>query len=184
MCASSQVDGGLEANLGTVDLRARVRKLEFEICIPVGMHWRLTRFTIRMLDSIADRVLGNDGKPEHQRTGRRGEEEAYFQLRKRGYVMVARNYRSPRRRGEIDLIGWEGDVLCFVEVKTRTSHDVKPAEAAVDRDKQYELRGVAREYLRHLPPNLNWRFDVASVYLESPAQEANFELFKNAFPVT
>jgi putative endonuclease len=98
--------------------------------------------------------------------------------------MVARNYRSPRRRGEIDLIGWDGDVLCFIEVKTRTSHDVKPAEAAVDGDKQYDLRGVAREYLRRLPPDLNCRFDVASVYFESPARAVRFELFKNAFPVT
>lgn len=96
------------------------------------MLWRLTRFTIRVLDRIADRVLGEGGRPEHQKTGRRGEEEAYFHLRKLGYVMVARNYRSPRRRGEIDLVGWDGDVLCFVEVKTRTTHDVKPAEAAVN----------------------------------------------------
>lgn len=98
-----------------------------------------------MLDRIGDRTLGKDGEAEHQRIGRRGEEEAYFRLRKLGYMMVARNYRSPRRRGEIDLIGWDGDVLCFVEVKTRTTRDVKPAEAAVDHDKQYELRGVARE---------------------------------------
>jgi putative endonuclease len=148
------------------------------------MLWRLTRFTIRALDRIADRVLGNEGRPEHQRTGRRGEEEAYFRLRELGYVMVARNYRSPRRRGEIDLIGWDGDVLCFVEVKTRTSHDVKPAEAAVNHDKQYELRAVAREYLRRLPSEQNWRFDVASVYFENAAGHARFELFKNAFPVT
>jgi putative endonuclease len=148
------------------------------------MLWRLTRFAVRFLDRIADRMLGDDGRPEHQKTGRRGEEEAYFQLRKVGYVMVARNYRSPRRRGEIDLIGWDGDVLCFVEVKTRTTRDVKPAEAAVNHDKQYELRAMAREYLRHLPPDLNWRFDVASVYFENAADDACFELFKNAFPVT
>ena len=148
------------------------------------MLWRLTRFTIRALDRIADRVLGNEGRPEHQRTGRRGEEEAYFRLRELGYVMVARNYRSPRRRGEIDLIGWDGGVLCFVEVKTRTSHDVKPAEAAVNRHKQYELRAVAREYLRRLLSEQNWRFDMASVYFENAAGHVRFELFKNAFPVT
>ena len=93
------------------------------------MLWCLTKFTIRLLDRIADRRLGDDGHAEHQKTGRRGEEEAYFRLRKLGYLTVARNYRSPRRRGEIDLIGWDGDVLCFVEVKTRTTHDLKPAEA-------------------------------------------------------
>jgi putative endonuclease len=66
-------------------------------------------------------ILAPDDRPAHQQTGRRGEEAAYFFLRKLGYVMVARNYRTPRRRGEIDLIGWDDDVLCFVEVKTRTS---------------------------------------------------------------
>jgi len=112
---------------------------------------RLTQFTVRSLDRLAARVLPADDRPEHQRTGRRGEEEAYFWLRRQGYVVVARNSRSPRRRGEIDLVGWDGDVLCFIEVKTRTSHDVKPAEAAVDHEKRKELRGVAREYLRRLP---------------------------------
>ena len=74
--------------------------------------------------------------PEHQRLGRRGEEDAYFYLRRNGYVMVARNFRTPLHRGEIDLIAWKKDVLCFIEVKSRTSRDVKPAEAAVDRDKE------------------------------------------------
>jgi hypothetical protein len=65
--------------------------------------------------------------------------------------MVARNFRSPNRRGEIDLIAWHNDILCFVEVKTRTTHDMKPAEAAVDREKRRDLLAVAREYLRHMP---------------------------------
>ena len=80
------------------------------------------------------------------------EEDAYFHLRGLGYFVVARNYRSPRRPGEIDLIAWDADVLCFIEVKTRTSHDVKPAEAAVDRAKQHEIAGVAHQYLRRMPP--------------------------------
>ncbi len=87
---------------------------------------RLTRFVIRMLDRFVRRSH-SDESPEHLRTGSRGEEDAYFELRKLGYVMVARNFRSPRCHGEIDLIGWEGDVLCFIEVKTRKSHEVKTA---------------------------------------------------------
>lgn len=144
----------------------------------------LTQLVVRSLDRLAERLIDNNGRPEHQRTGRRGEEEAYFRLRKLGYVMVARNYRSPRRRGEIDLIGWDGDVLCFIEVKTRTSHDVKPAEAAVDREKRREIQGVAREYLRRLPADLLHRFDVVSVYFEKLSGPVRIELFKNAFPVT
>jgi putative endonuclease len=145
---------------------------------------RLTHSTVRLLDRILDHRAAWKDVPSHQLTGRRGEEEAYFYLRKHGYVMVARNYRSPRRRGEIDLIGWEGDVLCFIEVKTRTSHEVKPAEAAVNRDKQRELCGVAHEYLRHLPAAPAWRFDVVTVYYDRQSRKPDIELFKNAFPVS
>ena len=116
-----------------------------------------------------------------QRTGRQGEEEAYFHLRGLGYIITARNYRSARRRGEIDLIGWDEGTLCFIEVKTRTTHDVKPAEAAVDRDKRRELRGMAHEYLRRFPAETAWRFDVLSVYHEANAASPRFELFRNAF---
>lgn len=144
---------------------------------------RLTQAVIRSLDWLANQTLPADQYPEHQRTGRRGEEDAYFYLRRRGYIMVARNFRSPHHRGEIDLIGWEKDVLCFIEVKTRTTRDVKPAEAAVDRDKQRALKAVARDYLRHLPHSCQWRFDVLSVYYESQASQPTFELFQNAFPV-
>jgi putative endonuclease len=147
------------------------------------MSGRLTHATIRALDWIATRTLLSEKIPDHQRTGRRGEEDAYFYLRRRGYVMVARNFRSPHRRGEIDLIGWDKDVLCFIEVKTRTTRDVKPAEAAVDRDKQRALARVARDYLRHLPLSCQWRFDVVSVYYVEQPSQPQFELFQNAFPV-
>jgi putative endonuclease len=143
-----------------------------------------TRALVRSLDWIAHRTLAPEHIPEHQRTGRRGEEEAYFYLRKLGYIMVAQNFRSPRRRGEIDLIGWDRDTLCFIEVKTRTSHDVKPAEAAVDRNKQKDLAWVARDYLRHAPPSCQWRFDVVTVYYEKQACQPQIELFKNAFSVS
>ena len=98
--------------------------------------------------------------------------------------MVARNFRSPNRRGEIDLIGWDKDVLCFIEVKTRTTRDVKPAEAAVDRDKQRNLTVVGREYLRHLALSCQWRFDVVSVYYEAHSLQPQFEVFQSAFPVS
>jgi putative endonuclease len=144
---------------------------------------RVTHAIVRGLDWIAARTLPPDKSPQHQRTGRRGEEDAYFFLRRKGYIMVARNFRSPHHRGEIDLIGWDGDVLCFVEVKTRTTRDVKPAEAAVDRDKQRSLTSVAGDYLRHVAPSCQWRFDVVSVYYDGRSSRPLFELFQNAFPV-
>jgi putative endonuclease len=93
---------------------------------------------------------------------------------------VARNFRSPRCRGEIDLIGWEDDVLCFIEVKTRTSRDIKSAEAAVDRHQCREVAQLAREYLRRLPPSCQWRFDIVSVYYAQLGSRPQIEVFRNA----
>jgi putative endonuclease len=148
------------------------------------MSGRMTRLTLRLLDRLARLLLRPPPTAEHQRVGTRGEEEAYFYLRRLGYVMVARNWRSPRRRGELDLVGWDGDVLCFVEVKSRTTRDVKPAEAAVDLQKQAELGGMAREYLRHIAGSPAWRFDVLSIYYDQPGAPPQITLFKNAFSLS
>jgi putative endonuclease len=143
-----------------------------------------TQAVVRALDWVAERTLPPDDTPMHQRTGHRGEEHAYFYLRRLGYVMVSRNFRSSRRRGEIDLIAWDHGMLCFIEVKTRTTHAVKPAEAAVDRDKQRGLAAVADEYLHHLARPCQWRFDVVTVYYEPQSSQPLIELFRNAFPLS
>jgi putative endonuclease len=136
---------------------------------------------LRALDWVAAATLPPEKIAEHHHTGRRGEEAAYFHLRKLGYTMVARNFRSPRCRGEIDLIGWEKDVLCFVEVKTRNTLDVKPGEAAVDQHKRREVAAVVREYLRRFPLSCQWRFDVVSVYYgHSRARQPQIEVFRNS----
>ncbi len=111
---------------------------------------------------------------------------AYFYLRRQGYTVVARNWRSPRQRGELDLVGWDHGVLCFIEVKTRTTRKVKPAEAAVDGPKRKELARMARDFLRRLPSAQEkpaTRFDVLSIYCERDAATPEITLFKNAFPM-
>jgi putative endonuclease len=136
---------------------------------------RILRAVLRALDAITPAPR----RAAHLQTGTRGEDEAYFHLRKLGYVMVARNFRSSRRKGELDLVGWDGDTLCFVEVKTRTTRDVKPAEAAVDEDKQRELATMAGEYMRRMEQKPRFRFDVVSVYYERGEKQIN--LYKGAF---
>src|SRR5277367_3129757 len=59
-------------------------------------------------------------KSQSRTTGIRGETYAYWYLRRHGYTLVARNYTTPGLKGEIDMVGYDGPVLAFVEVKTRT----------------------------------------------------------------
>lgn len=129
--------------------------------------------------------------PPHLLTGMAGELEAFFYLRRLGYTIVARRWRSAKLRGDLDLIAWDGPTLCFVEVKTRTRRDAIPAEAAVDHDKQQTLRTLARAYIRRLTSEpQDARFDVLSLYLESEAsprsshptssREPNVVLYKGA----
>ena len=144
------------------------------------MSGRLTHIVVRVIDQAAKWILRPPEGPDHLLTGQRGEEDAYFYLRRLGYIMVARNYRSPHSHGEIDLIGWDGDVLCFIEVKTRTTHDVKPAEAAVDEKKKRDIANVAREFLGRIAGSPQWRFDIVSVYCDAQ-RLPEFTLFRNAF---
>jgi putative endonuclease len=131
-----------------------------------------------------DRLARRRGSqvPAHLLTGIEGEDAAFFYLRRKGYVVVARRWSCGERPGDVDLIAWDGPALCFIEVKTRTAHDMTPAEAAVDGHKRHVLRRLAHQYLRQLPGESRppIRFDVISVYLVS-AQPREFVHFEGAF---
>jgi putative endonuclease len=110
--------------------------------------------------------------------GDRGERLAYHYLRGQGYRIVARQYRRPY--GEIDLIGWEKDVLCFIEVKLRTQLNHGRPEEAVNRRKQRQICRVARDYRRRYKlHDINYRYDIVSISgrLETP----QFQLIRGAF---
>ena len=68
----------------------------------------------------------------------------------------------------------------FIEVKTPTSQDVKPAKGAVDRHKRREIAEVAGEYLRKMPQSCQWRFDIVSVYYDGRNSLPHVEVFRNA----
>jgi putative endonuclease len=134
------------------------------------------------LEWVARRRGRSSEQPAHLVTGLDGEDAAYFFLRRKGYSVVARRWSAGDLRGDIDLIAWRGPLLCIIEVKTRTAHDIAPAEAKVDSHKRHMLRRLARKYVRqlseHAPPQV--RFDVLSVYLV-PGEEREFLHFENAF---
>ena len=136
---------------------------------------------IEALHRAGERRLG-EPKPEHLRIGERGERAVYFHLLRKGYTVVARRWSDGTARGDVDLIAWDGDLLCFIEVKTRTSKEMATASVAVDREKRQTLRRLARQYLRQLPegeePGV--RFDIAVVY-ELPGRPREVRLIPAAF---
>lgn len=110
--------------------------------------------------------------------GRWGEEEAVRFLRGRGMQILERNFRCPV--GEIDVIGRQGKILAFVEVKTRRSTVFGLPQEAVGPTKQRQILRAAQWYLangngRGLQP----RFDVVAV--RPGPQGTQFDYIPNAF---
>jgi putative endonuclease len=138
--------------------------------------------TLAGVEWVARHTQGAPLQPAHLEVGIKGENAAYFYLRRKGYIVVARRWAAGGLPGDIDLIAWQGPMLCFIEVKTRTARDSTPAEVAVDSHKRNTLRRLARQYVRQLPQDAAppARFDVLSVYLV-PGQKKEFVHFESSF---
>jgi putative endonuclease len=105
-------------------------------------------------------------KQEALQFGVRGETYAYWHLRRLGYIFIARNYAPSRAKGEIDLIGFDGDTLVFVEVRTRAKEEGKTAlpELSITPEKHHVLVPTALYFLRerHIK-ECPLRFDVVAI---------------------
>ncbi len=122
----------------------------------------------------------------HLELGRHGEELAAAYLQKLGYRIVAANFRLPVGRNragalinvEIDLVAYEGETLCFVEVKTRASDWFAPPEANVDLRKRRQIARAARAYRRLFDlTGAPYRYDVVTVVLPAePDGVTNWEI--------
>jgi putative endonuclease len=122
-------------------------------------------------------------KERARKTGVRGETYAYWYLRRHGYILMARNYTLPGIKGEIDMIGLDGPVLAFVEVKTRdaTRPDAPDPERAVDIEKRHHLARMARQFRRsRRMESAPWRFDVIAIETR-PGKRPELRLHKGAF---
>jgi putative endonuclease len=109
--------------------------------------------------------------------GQSGEREAAKFLRRAGMRILARNYRGPS--GEIDLIARDGDVLVFVEVKTR--REGVPAEA-VTPAKQENLTLTALHFLRRYRAlDVRSRFDIVAIVWPESSRSPAIEHIANAF---
>ena len=111
--------------------------------------------------------------------GRAGEAAAVDFLKRNGYKIIQRNYKN--KLGEIDIIAKDNNVLCFIEVKTRTNFNYGYPQEAITFTKQKKINKVAMSYLKlYNLLNTSARFDIISVVLNNQ-NKFDIELIKDAF---
>lgn len=116
--------------------------------------------------------------PGRKERGRRGEALAAAFLKRQGFTILRRRYRT--RYGEVDLIAREGPVLCFIEVKTRSHLEFGLPLEAVTRSKRKHLALCAQVFIaRKKLEGVPLRFDVVSVLEAEGGTE--LELVRAAF---
>jgi putative endonuclease len=117
--------------------------------------------------------------PHNRARGAEAERLAVSWLRRRGYRVVGTNVTNGG--GEIDVVARDGDTLCFIEIKARTSDRFGPAILAVDADKRRRLARAASAYLAARPWDGPCRFDVLGMDLVDG--ELEYTLLEDAFRV-
>ncbi len=119
-------------------------------------------------------------RPSRSDVAKIGEGFAAAHLQKKGYHILAQNYRA--QRGEIDLVARDGDCIVFVEVKTRRSLKFGLPQDAVTLRKQQQISKIALAYLQsqNLLDAL-CRFDVIAIHLSSRLKLLHLEQIENAF---
>lgn len=117
--------------------------------------------------------------PDRRAIGFYGEQTAASFLRSRGVRILRQNFRWGGR-GEIDLVGRQGDTLLFCEVKSATSTAPGAPRRAVNRKKRELLRLGARNWLELLGKPVPFRFDVVEVLLR-PAEKPQLNWIQHAF---
>ncbi len=115
----------------------------------------------------------------HLLKGRLGERIACRYLLRQGFDILARRYHA--RWGEVDIIAFEGPVLVFVEVKTRSTSEFGDPSEFVDWQKRQSLRLAAEEFIaRYDMGEYSYRFDIVAV-LAPATEDEDITLFRNAF---
>lgn len=116
-----------------------------------------------------------------QSLGKLGEDVACVELRRRGYVILDRRYRT--RFGEIDIVCRHGATIVFVEVKTRTTDRFGGGAEAVRVPKQRRIAQMAVDFLsRQGLVDCRCRFDVVAVSLARGTM--HIEVYENAFDLS
>ena len=113
----------------------------------------------------------------HLELGNRGEALAEKYLLDIGYQILERNWRFSR--AEVDLIAKDGEVLVFVEVKTRSSDIFGKPEESITPKKEALLKDAAAVYMEQIGHEWEIRFDIVSILIKG--SDYAIEYFKDAF---
>ena len=114
-----------------------------------------------------------------QRFGKQSETLAVKHLKKNGFKILEKNYRT--KLGEIDIIARDKDTIVFVEVKSRKSDRYGTPKHAITRSKKRKISMVALYYLKTLDEkNTRARFDVVAIH-SGEDRSPKIEMIKNAF---
>ncbi len=108
---------------------------------------------------------------KHYDLGKKGEDIAARYLAGKGYQIIERNWRFGK--DEIDIIAEYDNFLVIIEVKTRSTSYYGNPEEAVDEQKQRFIIRTANEYVMQKEINLEVRFDILSIVIESNKQTIN-----------
>jgi len=112
--------------------------------------------------------------------GIKGENLAVTFLKKKGYRIIARNYKT--FFGEVDIIAQDGNTIVFTEVKTRTDELFGRPFEAVNKKKRHKMKNVALLYMKGIERNVAVRFDVISIFYRENG-EKEIEHIMDAFEV-
>lgn len=113
----------------------------------------------------------------NQEIGQKGEDIAAAFLEDKGYILLERNHRH--RRSEIDIIAKDGDILVFVEVKSRSSDFYGKPESFVTARKEELMASASSAYMEKINHDWEIRFDFISILFHGELYE--IEHFKDAF---
>lgn len=114
---------------------------------------------------------------KHVELGKQGERISIDYLLKAGYSILEQNWRFSR--AEIDIIAKDGEVLVFIEVKTRSTDFFGDPALAVNAQKQKLLTDAAGAYMEHISHDWEIRFDIISVIIKSEGHDLKH--YKDAF---
>jgi len=138
---------------------------------------------VKFIEKLLSKNSYNKEKTTAVSIGNIGEETAVKALKKQGYKIIERNYRT--KMGEIDIIAKDGEYTAFVEVRLRKNNNFGTPADTIDARKQQKIINTAQIYaVTNGIYDTPMRFDAVLINADTDGEKlvnANIQIIKNAF---